>query len=296
MSEWDRKFSDLVLLGGGHSHVQVLRSLARDPVAGLRTTLVSRDVMTPYSGMLPGFIAGHYRWRDIHIDLAALAVAAGARLIVGEVKEVDPDNGRVMPAGRAPIRSDRLSINSGAAPCTEQIVDADRFGIQVKPIDRFVPKWQALLERCRNLDGENFRLAVVGSGAGGVELALAIRYRLEVVEKIDTVEILLISAADRLLLGHNNGVRERMQRLLSDRRLDVHLSARVTAARDGALETDVDGTIPVDEVLWVTQAASPSWASVAGLTVDEAGFILVTDTLRSVSHPEIFAAGDIATI
>lgn len=296
MTRWEYKHSDLVLVGGGHSHVQVLKSLATDPVAGLRTTIISRGVMTPYSGMLPGYVAGHYRWRDIHIDLAPLAAAAGARLVAGQIESLDLDNRRITSTDHPPIRFDLLSINSGAAPSLDHIIDADRFGIAVKPISQFVPKWQALLERLRQLDGERFRLAVIGSGAGGVELALAIRYRLEVVEKIDTVEILLISAADRLLIGHNNGVRERMQKLLSDRRLDVHLSARVTAVRDGALETDVDGTIPVDEVLWVTQAAPQNWPAEAGLCVDEAGFILVNDTLQSVSHPSVYATGDIATM
>jgi selenide,water dikinase len=292
----DHKCSELVLIGGGHSHVQVLKSLAMDPVAGLRTTVISRDVMTPYSGMLPGYVAGHYDWRDIHIDLAPLAAAAGARLIEDQVEGLDPEAQRIMTAGRPPIRYDLLSINSGSAPALDHIVDADRFGIPVKPINQFVPKWQALLQRLREFEGERFRLAIVGGGAGGVELALAIRYRLEVVEQIGAVEILLISAADRLLLGHNDGVRERMRKLLSDRRLDVHLSARVTSVRAGLLETDVDGSIPVDEVLWVTQAAPQAWPAAAGLAVDESGFVLVNDKLQSVSHPNIFAAGDIATL
>jgi len=296
VSNRGQNFSDLVLVGGGHSHVQVLTSLATDPVAGLRPCLVSRDVMTPYSGMLPGYVAGHYSWRDIHIDLAPLAVAAGARLVIAQVESLDLGERRIEPVGRPSIRYDFLSINSGSAPSLAQIIDADRFGISVKPINQFVPRWQALLQRLRRLDGEPFRLAIVGGGAGGVELALAIRYRLEVVEKIDAVEILLISAAERLLVGHNQGVLERMRRLMSDRRLDVHLSARVVAAREGALETDVDGTIQVDEVLWVTQASPQSWPSAAGLATDESGFILVNEALQSVSHPEVFAAGDIATM
>lgn len=292
----DHKYSELVLIGGGHSHVQVLKSLAMDPVAGLRTTLISRDVMTPYSGMLPGYVAGHYAWRDIHIDLAPLAAAAGARLIEDHVEGLDPQEQRIITAGRPPIRYDLLSINSGSAPSLEHIVDADRFGIPVKPINQFVPKWQSLLRRLREFDGDRFRLAIVGGGAGGVELALAIRYRLEVIEQIDAVEILLISAADRLLVGHNDGVRDRMRKLLSDRRLDVHLSARVTSVREGVLETDVDGSIRVDEVLWVTQAAPQTWPAASGLAVDESGFVLVNDKLQSLSHPTIFAAGDIATL
>ena len=296
MSTSDRKTSDLVLAGGGHAHVQVLRSLAADPVPGLRTTVISRDIQIPYSGMLPGYVAGHYEWDDLHLDLAPLAAAAGARLVAGRIESIDLEARAVIAADRPPHRFDLLSINTGATPSLDQIVDADRFGISVKPISQFIRQWHKLLERLRGLDTRRFRLAVVGSGAGGVELALAIRYRLAAVEKIDNVEILVISSADRLLLGHNGGVRDRMRKLLSDRGLDVHLSARVTAAREGALETDVDGSIAVDEVLWVTHAGPPAWAAAAGLEVTDGGFVLVNPTLRSVSHPDVFAAGDVATV
>lgn len=296
MPKWDQNCSDLVLAGGGYSHLHVLRSLATDPVAGLRTTIISRDVVTPYAEMMPGYVAGHYEWRDIHVDLAPLAAAAGARLIVAEMESLDSAGRRIKAADRPPVRYDALSINNASASALAHIDDADRFGIAVKPIDHFVPRWHALLERLRHLDGQPFRLAVVGGGTGGVELALAIRYRLEAVEKIDSVEILVLSAADRLLVGHNHGVLDRMRKLLSDRRLDVHLSARVTAAREGALETDVDGTVPVDEVLWATQAAPPDWPAASGLAVDESGFVLVNGELQSVSDPQIFAAGDVATL
>lgn len=292
----DRKTIDLVLAGGGHAHVQVLRSLALGPVPGLRTTIVSRDIQTPYSGMLPGYIAGHYDWHALHIDLAPLAAAAGARLVPGDINALDLEARTVVIPDRPPRRFDVLSINTGATPSLDQIVDADRFGISVKPISQFIPKWHALLERLRGLDQRRFRLAIVGSGAGGVELALAIRYRLAVVEKIENVDMLVISSADRLLLGHNGGVRDRMRKLLSDRGLDVHLSARVTAAREGALDTDVDGSIAIDEVLWVTHAGPPKWPAAAGLEVTDGGFVLVNRALRSVSHPDVFAAGDVATV
>ncbi|MGI9344209.1 MAG: selenide, water dikinase SelD, partial [Gammaproteobacteria bacterium] len=296
MSTADRKTSDLVLAGGGHAHVQVLRSLAAKPLPGVRATVISRDIQIPYSGMLPGYVAGHYEWSDLHIDLAPLAAAAGARLVAGRIESVDLEARAVIAADRPPQRFDLLSINTGATPSLDQIVDANRFGISVKPISRFLPQWHELLERLRGLGTRRFRLAIVGSGAGGVELALAIRHRLAVVEKIDNVEILVISSADRLLLGHNGGVRDRMRKLLSDRGLDVHLSARVTAAREGALETDVDGSIAVDEVLWVTHAGPPAWPAAAGLEVTDGGFVLVNTALRSVSHPDVFAAGDVATV
>ena len=290
------KTRDLVLIGGGHSHIEVLRSLARDPVAGLRTTIVSRELQVPYSGMLPGYVAGHYARNDLHIDLAPLAAAAGARLIAGTVSQIDTGVRTISCDGRPPLRYDVASINCGAAPALSDIRNADRFGVSVKPIGQFIPRWHQLLERMRDHGRPRFQLAIVGGGAGGIELALAIHHRLTVVERIDNVDIKLISADPRLAVGHNDTARASLARELSDRGLDVYLSARVLSVQPGALETDADGMLAADEVLWVARAAPQPWPEAAGLTVDSAGFILVNESLQSVSDPNVFAAGDIATI
>ena len=158
----ERKSRDLVLIGGGHSHVEVLRNLARDPVAGLRTTVISRDLLVPYSGMLPGYIAGHCAWSDIHIDLAPLAAAAGARLIAGSVSGLNPAERTIVCEDRPAIVYDIASINCGATPALSEIRNADRIGIPVKPISQFIPHWQALLKRLRDFGNSRFRLAIVG--------------------------------------------------------------------------------------------------------------------------------------
>lgn len=287
---------DLVLAGAGHSHVEVLRRLAMAPVGGLRVTVVSREVHTPYSGMLPGFIAGHYRWDEIHIDLAPLAARAGARLVTDTVTGVDLTDNVLLCADRPPIRFDLLSINSGSAPSIGQIQGADQFGIPVKPIDRFLSRWQKLLDRLRAGDGSPFRLAVVGGGAGGVELALSIRYRLAKVENIDNVDIFLITAGERLLIGHNASVQSHLENELARKGIEVHKGAHIVAADPGSLRTESGRQFAADEVLWVTQAAAQKWSAESSLAVDPAGFIRVNEHLQSVSHPQVFAAGDVAGI
>lgn len=288
------KLKDLVLIGGGHSHVEVLRQLAMQPVAGLRVTLVSREMQTPYSGMLPGFIAGHYTWDDIHIDLAPLCSSAGVRLIAGTVDGLLPEERILHCAGRPPIRYDLLSINAGSSPSVGGITGADQIGIPVKPLDRFLPHWQALLQNLRGSTENNYSFVVVGGGAGGVELALSMRHRFAKVERLSNVDISLVTADCGLLTDHSEGARARLTKNLRAAEIKVHLNTRIAAAEKGRLLSDTGEEISADEVLWVTQATPNAWPSDAGLATDDEGFIRVNDCLQSVSHPEVFAAGDIA--
>src|SRR5580698_1837950 len=162
---------DLVLVGGGHAHVHVLKSFGMWQMPGARVTLIARDVETPYSGMLPGYVAGHYRFDECHIDLRRLARFAGARLIHDEAVGLDRARSEVICPNHPPIRYDIVSLDIGITPRRAVIPGAAEHTVPVKPIDRFAERWERLLDRAKALDG--LRLAVVGGGAGGVELALA---------------------------------------------------------------------------------------------------------------------------
>ena len=290
---------DLVLVGGGHSHVVVLRMLAMQPEPGLRITLICTDIDTPYSGMLPGYISGHYSFDDVHIDLGRLAAFAGARFIHGEVTGLDRANQRVLLRDRPSVPYDLLSINTGSTPKVRQVDGARAHTVPVKPIAHFNQRWLQLLDRVRALHSR-FTIAVVGGGAGGVELVLSVQYRLRqelhtLGKSPDLLRFVLLTAGDTLLPTHNPGVRARFARVLKERHVAVHTRAEVNQVSPGCLHTQDGRTFDADETLWVTQAGGPAWLQGTGLALDEHGFIQVNQQLQTLDDPKIFAAGDVAS-
>ena len=169
---------DVVLVGAGHAHVTVLRMFGMKPIPGVRFTLISREVHTPYSGMLPGLIAGLYSFDEAHIDTGPLARFAGARLYQDEVTGLDLDARRVTCRNRPPVPFDLLSLNIGSTPNTTDIPGASEHAIPVKPIDGFLARFEGLKERVLARRG-NAKIALVGAGAGGVELLLSVEQRLK---------------------------------------------------------------------------------------------------------------------
>jgi len=291
---------DLVLVGGGHSHLSVLKYFAMSPVPGLRITLITRDLHTPYSGMLPGYIAGHYEYDEAHIDLRPLTQFAGARIYHAEVNDLDLKNNNVICADRPPIHFDYISINIGSRPATLHIPGADNFAMPVKPINHFLTSWETLREKIiRSKD--NFNLAVVGCGAGGVEMALATQYRLHHLLKQqnrseDSLNIDLYCDTDHILPTHNKQVRKRFNHILKQRNINTHTGHRIAEVTQSHLLNDDGKRYPADAVIWVTNASAPAWLADTGLDVDTQGFIIVNDCLRSASHDNVFAAGDNATV
>ena len=291
---------DLVLVGGGHAHVTVLKKLGMKPLPGVRVTLICRDLQAPYSGMLPGFIAGHYSFDEAHIDLAPLCRFAGARFFHDEVVGLDTDNKRLICRGRPDVSYDVLSINVGSAPDISAVPGAAANVTPVKPIDGFVENWQSLCERILPRQA-GLRVGIVGAGAGGVELTLAVQYRMKELlagKWPDNVapEFHLFTDANEVLTTHNRFVRAKFRRVLAERKINVHTRHKVSEVRSGALQCANGATFELDEILWVTMARAQMWPAQAGLDVDEQGFIKVNNTLESVSHPDIFAAGDIAHV
>jgi pyridine nucleotide-disulfide oxidoreductase family protein len=280
----------LLLAGAGHSQLFVLRALARRPVPDLDVTLIAPYDRQLYSGMLPGWIAGHYALDEISIDLRPLAEAARARLILDRVTGLDLDQRQVLTECSAPFDFDLLSLATGSSIAAESIEGAHSHALALRPTHGFVAAWEALAPRLARAD--RARLTVVGAGAAGMEVAMAAAYALRGMDGRAEVRIL---SGGAVLPGHGPGVRERVRRELARANVEVIDAIAARIASDHVLLAD-GNTLPSDLTLLASGAAPPAWLPNTGLALDDAGFIAVDSYLRSVSHPSVFAAGDIAAM
>ena len=293
----------LVLIGGGHSHLAVLKHLAMKPVPGLAVTLISREIMTPYSGALPGFLTGLYKHNEIHIDLRPLAQFAGARVIQEEVKELDLTSKVVKLSSRPNINFDLISLNIGSNPNMELIPGAREYGISVKPISKFIEKWPEILENAVYKVRKDlpFKLVVVGGGPASIELAFAAQLRLfkEIrlkASKKSKLQIKIISADSELLKLHNSRVRKFTNQKLQEKDIEILLESQIVSMNENTLVCKNGNIIEADVCIFATGASLPSWPFDCGLAMSDDGFIQVSNKLQSISHEYVFAAGDAATI
>ena len=292
-----RAAAGIVLVGGGHAHVHVLAALGR--AAGLRVTLVTEQLKTPYSGMLPGVIAGLYSVEQAHIDLARLTAATHARLVQARCTGLDRANKQVLCADGTTIPYDLVSLDVGSTPSLDAIQGAREHGIAVKPIGEFLGKFNTLRADCRRADGPR-HIAVIGGGAGGVELLLSARTRLRAEAAQDgrdaeRFSFTLITDGD-ILPTHNERVRAAFRRVFAERGIELLENHRVTALRAGGIRLVGDRALQSDATLIVTPAGAPDWFKTTGLALDDRGFLAVGPTLQALTDGCVFAAGDCAAL
>ncbi len=286
----------LLLAGGGHSHVFVLDALAREPAADVEITLVSPFDRQVYSGMLPGWIAGHYEIEQCVIPLAPLAQRANARFVQAQVTRLDLAARIAYTDASEALPFDLMSIATGPVMNLDAIAGLRQHAIALRPIESLIQAWPRLYAQlaARAQAGEDAAtLTVLGGGAGGAELALALAHRMRSARVPARVQ--LVTGKPGLLPALAAGVRRRIARLAPARgvRLIEDDAAQVT--RHTVLLAG-GGEIASDVTIAAIGAAAAEWPREAGLAVDERGFIAVDERLRSISHPCVFAAGDCASM
>jgi len=282
---------DLVLVGGGHTHALVLRKWGMNPLAGARVTLINPSPTSPYTGMLPGYIAGHYAREDLEIDLVRLARFAGARIIFDTACGLDSQARRVHLEGRPPLQYDVVSIDIGVTAALPDIDGFEENAHSVKPLGAFAIAWQCFLDTPR---ASNTRTdcVVIGGGVAGVELALAMASRLQR-SGFGQARVTLIEARSELLLGSSAAVRRNLKQALRLHQVSVLTGTQVSRISPEAVEL-ADGTgLAADFVVSAAGASPYPWLAQTGLA-HTGGFLNVGSDLRSVTDPEVFAAGDCA--
>lgn len=276
----------LVLVGGGHAQLSVLRALATARAPGVQTTLITPSVHQNYSGMLPGWMAGHYTQAQCRIDLRPLAQAAGVTLVLNPVTQLDAAQRCVYLADGRRVDYDLLSLDIGSETASTSLYALGDKLLPIKPLDTFFATWPALLVRAKAQPG--FQLVVVGAGAGGVEVALAARYALTRAG-LDA-QVALVAADTGLLPGHGPGVQRRARQLAQRFGLVLHQAQALATAQGLTLSNGK--VLAADCVIAATGARAAPWLAGSGLALDDAGYILVDAHHRSLSHAEVFAAGD----
>ena len=288
--------TDIYFVGGGHTHAIVLRKIGMYGLpAGVRLTLITNLVDTPYSGMLPCHISGLYDFDQSHIDLRPLSRFANCRLIMDEVVNIEADQQIIHCRHHPPMAYDVLSIDIGSTPGTVSVPGANKYAIPAKPVPNLLRAWHDYLQTL----GQSATIGIVGGGVGGVELALNMQVRLQ--QSVGAaVNVHIFHRGPRLATGRNQSTQRQLAKIFRDRAIHTHLSESVCAIEPvaDAVQVQCESGLRVtcDRVFWVTNASAASWLAHTGLTTDEEGFLLVKDTLQTLSHPNVFAVGDIATM
>lgn len=284
---------DVVLIGGGHAHALMLRKWGMRPLPGMRLTVINPSATAPYTGMLPGHIAGHYTQDDLEIDLVKLARFAGARLIIGKATHVDPETRTVTVEGHGRVLYDLASLDVGITSDLPQIPGFSVHAIGAKPLDRYAARWHNFLKEAETT-GKAGPVAVIGGGIAGVELALAMAHRLRHVTGQDKAlpSVTILEAQDQLT-GTTSSTRNRLKRALKDYGIRIQSGAQIAEITASGPRLQSGEILHAALTVGAAGATPHPWITQTALPLSD-GFVRVTETLQVEGHPTLFAAGDCA--
>lgn len=289
----------IVLLGPGHTHLEIIRRWREQPIDRATLTVVGKFFHSTYSGMLPGTIAGQYPPNAMRIQLEALCHSADVEFLVADATGVDLDSRRLEFSDREPLRLDLLSINIGSMPDTSMLQAADAETLlPIKPMQTFLQRWESRIEPLAAeaaVSGEPIRLSIAGGGAGGVEMALCLQAAMRRDFHELEFQITIYDRGSELLSDMSPAARRKTAKLLAQRGIVLALQQEVTAIEPRRLRLTDGDQRPADIVLWITAATAPPLTDQIDLPKDDRGFLLVNDRLQSVGDERVFVVGDTAT-
>jgi selenide,water dikinase len=279
---------DLVFIGGGHAHALVLKAWGMKPLPGVRITVINPGPTAPYTGMLPGHVAGHYGRDELEIDLVRLCRHAGARLILDRAVDVDRVRREVVLAGRGPVAYDVASIDVGITAQMDLPGFAEH-GVGAKPLDVYAAKWRAFLEQARagKIAPE---VAVIGGGVAGCELAMAMAFALRQAGVAPTVSVI---EAGPQISGMGDRARARVLAAMAELGVQVHVGAHVARVEETIVVLESGAVVPAQICVGAAGAFPHDWVSQTDLPLND-GFVEVDPQLHVLGDEALFAVGDCA--
>ncbi len=284
---------DVVLVGGGHSHIQVFDHFTRNRLPNARLTLVVDRRIAMYSGMVPGFVAGQYGVQDLAIDAVALAEKAGARIVLSPAVRVDTERRQIVVADGPPVPYDVAAFDLGSTVTGLDLPGVREHALPTRPITEFVHRVDTLLEDLKAEGGDPFRVVVVGGGAGGMELIFTLESRIRSAGV--RVEALLIEGGPRIVYNYPDPVRWRLERAAERRGITLRCDTLVEAADEGGVVLSGGERLSCDLLVWVAGPVGHSLFEPSGIATDERGFALIRPTLQFKDHDNLMGTGDCAT-
>ncbi len=274
----------ILLLGGGHANIQVLHGLASLDASEIQVTLISDSRFSPYSGMIPSFMAGVYKANQLHFDLESICHRYGFQFVEAKVTRIEASQNKVETSNGQIFEYDICSINLGIQPQEILGHPEDMSIVYLKPISKLIEKW----EKIKTSEQEIKDITVIGGGAGAFEIAVACRRFFSRADQ----KIRMITGSHLLLAEHSKLTRQWARQSLSKLRIDLVEGKRVEKIEDTQLVLN-DGTSIKQQICFIgITAKAPSLFRDSNLPRDEQGFVLVDAKLRVQSFENIFAAGD----
>ncbi|MEP1767728.1 MAG: FAD-dependent oxidoreductase [Sulfitobacter sp.] len=279
---------DVVFIGGGHAHALVLRDWGMKPVSGVRLTVINPGPTAPYTGMLPGHVAGHYDRDTLEIDLQRLAQFAGARLILSHANQIDTHAKLIHLKDGPPVPYDLASIDVGIT-AQMQIDGFSQNAVGAKPLDLFANRWREFKDLVSE-GAQPATVAVIGGGIAGCELAMAMAHGLHSIGAAPVVTV--IEAGDQIS-GIGPMARMKLLRAMNDLGVEVRTNANIVRVENGQVVLDAQNPVPAALCVGAAGAFPHNWVAQTDLPLHE-GFIVVDPDLRVKGHSDLFALGDCA--
>ena len=287
----------LVLVGAGHAHLEVLRRWILTPsfqVADVELTLVSLDAYHHYSGMVPGYLQGTYTEEAITVDLVALVQKAGGQFIQAKATGLDPKSQTVELEGARPVAYDFVSFNLGSQAAGADAETVQQHAVLVKPFSQATYLRQRIQSLAQGKKDDVCYVTVVGGGAAGFEVSCALDAVFAQAGQRRNVS--LFEASQTILAGYSERFRSQAEQILRQKGIAVCTGKRICQVHSDTVDVEHSLSVPSDLTVWLSGAAASPVFLDSGLSLDERGFLLVDETLRSVDDPRVFGVGDCATL